>query len=297
MLGLKIIKGTSLLVLFLFLFTFTAVAFSHTTKKNVVKIPSKPNKLSVGWKPKINKLKVYKGPLTITKKGTIVDGVQINGALLIEADNVKITRSLIVSPTIFYVVRQWTQFKNFQMSYVEITAAKGAHPDIAFSGGNGTKFDHLYVNGTQRGIVANTGMSLTNSYLDNFINHSSNHAQAIISSGNVKNVVLYNNILGCHTGNCTSALSMFPEKGSNVNWKITYNRFRGGSYCVYLGNSGTEKPNTNIDFENNQFDTLYGINCGTYGPVASWSKDPSNIWKNNKWYSPCGVKDDRLIKV
>ena len=138
MLGLKIIKGTSLLVLFLFLFTFTAVAFSHTTKKNVVKITSKPNKLSVGWKPKINKLKVYKGPLTITKKGTIVDGVQINGALLIEADNVKITRSLIVSPTTFYVVRQWTQFKNFQMSYVEITAAKGAHPDIAFSGGNGT---------------------------------------------------------------------------------------------------------------------------------------------------------------
>ena len=169
MIRLKIIKGTTFLVLFLFLVTFTAVAFSYNTKKIVIKIPSAPTKNSVGWEPKIKKLEIYKGPLTITKKGTVIDGVQINGALLIEADNVKITRSLIVSPTNFYAVRQWTQFKNFQMSYVEITAAKGAHPDIAFSGGNETKLDYLYVHGTQRGIVANTGMSLTNSYLDNFL--------------------------------------------------------------------------------------------------------------------------------
>lgn len=251
---------------------------------------------SVGWKGSgLKKLNIYKGPLTITKSGTKIDGVTINGPLLVEASNVTITRSLIVSPTTFYAVRQWSQFKNLTLSYVEITALKGASPDQAFLGGSSPKLDHVYIHGTQRGVVATNGLVITNSYIDNFVNRSSNHAQAILSLGNIKNVTLYNNVLGCHTGNCTAALSLFPEQGANVNWKITYNKFRGGSYCVYLGNSGIEKPNIKIDFENNKFDTLYSINCGDYGPVASWSQDPSNVWKNNVWYAPCNIKDGRII--
>ena len=296
--GTKLIKGTTAFVILTFLTTFIVVfAATKTPAKLIVKLPVLPTKSSVGWKPKIKKLKIFNGQMTITKAGTKIDGYQINGPVLVEASNVTITRSLIVSPTTWYAVRQWIQFNNLNMSYVEITAAKDAHPDTTIMGGTGMKLDHIYIHGTQRGIVVNSGMKLTNSYIDNFVNHSTSHVQAIFSSGNVRNVYLYNNVLGCHTGNCTSAISMFPEQGPNVGWTIKYNRLRGGSYCVYLGNSGTEKPNTQIDFENNQFDTLYGINCGTYGPVASWSNVPSNIWKNNTWYSPCGIKDGRLVRI
>jgi hypothetical protein len=283
-----------------FVLIITSITFIYALNapaKTIVKPPVLPTKYTVGWKPKIKKLKIFNGQMTITKAGTKIDGYQINGPVLVEANNVTISRSLIVSPTTWYAVRQWSQFKNLNMSYVEITAAKNAHPDTAILAGTAMKLDHVYVHGTQRGIVANTGMKLTNSYVDNFVNHSTSHAQAIFSSGNVKNVYLYNNVLGCHTGNCTSAISMFPEQGPNIGWTIKYNRLRGGSYCVYLGNSGIEKPNTHIDFENNQFDTLYSINCGTYGPLASWSKISTNIWKNNTWYSPCGIKDGKLIRI
>lgn len=277
----------------IFVFVFN---LSKTPARLIAKPSSFPTKNSVGWKPKIKKLKVFNGQMTITKNGTKIDGYEIRGPVLVKASNVTITRSLIISPTTWYAVRQWSQFNNLNMSYVEITAAKNSHPDTAILGGTEMKLDHVYVHGTQRGIFATDGMKLTNSYVDNFINPSSNHAQAVLSSGNVKNVTIYNNVLGCHTNNCTSAISMFPEQGPNINWKITHNLVRGGSYCVYLGNSGTEKPNIQILFENNKFDTLYSINCGIYGPVGSWSKDPSNVWKNNTWYSPSESKNGKLVE-
>jgi hypothetical protein len=290
----KIISAFIVLIcIAIFVFVFN---LSKIPARLIAKPSSFPTKNSVGWKPKIKKLKVFNGQMIITKNGTKIDGYEIRGPVLVEASNVTITRSLIISPTTWYAVRQWSQFNNLNMSYVEITAAKNSHPDTAILGGTEMKLDHVYVHGTQRGIFATDGMKLTNSYVDNFINPSSNHAQAVLSSGNVKNVTIYNNVLGCHTNNCTSAISMFPEQGPNINWKITYNLVRGGSYCVYLGNSGTEKPNIQILFENNKFDTLYSINCGIYGPVESWSKDPSNVWKNNTWYSPSESKNGKLVE-
>ena len=83
----------------------------------------------------------------------------------------------------------------------------------------------------QRGIYASNNMTVRNSYLDDFDNPSTSHAQAILSSGNIHNVTLTNNTFGCGTGMCTAALSIFPETwtgGPNDHWLIDHNQLNGG---------------------------------------------------------------------
>ena len=266
------------------------VVFQHVSRRTV--IMRTPTPQSVGWTASgITTLKPYRGPLMITKSGTVLDGVDITGSIVIAANNVTIRRSRIQSTTDWYAVRQYSQFHGLKLSYVEVTARPGAVPDQALSAGTNAVLDHVYIHGMQRGVYVTSGMSITNSYLDDFINNSDSHAQAILALGNARHVKIVNNVLGCGTNMCTAALSVFPEQGANSDWLIDSNVLNGGSFAVYLGYSpqNGEHPNTNIRFTNNVFGTKYWPTAGQYGPVASWSNVASNTWANNSWFTD----DDR----
>jgi hypothetical protein len=71
------------------------------------------------------------------------------------------------------------------------------------------------------------------------------------------------------------------------------NFLAGGSYCAYLGHTPPESPNTNMRFVNNRFDASVHAQCGTYGPVASWSNVASNVWSNNTWSG--GPRDGQAV--
>jgi hypothetical protein len=160
--------------------------------------------------------------------------------------------------------------------------------------------DHVYVHGTQRGIQTGDYTKVTESYSDNFYNSSQNHATAVMSLGGTQHVTLEHNAFGCDTGECSSAMSVYPQVdfgGPNNDWTIDNNLFNGGSYCVYLGYtpSAGESPNTNMRVTNNAFGVRYHPSCGLYGPVASWYAGAGDTWVNNTWYAPGTAKNARVV--
>ena len=262
------------------------VVFQHVSRRTVT--VRTPTPLSTGWTASgVGALKPYRGPLMITKSGTVLDGVDIKGAIVIAASNVTIRNSRIQSSTDWYAVRQYPEFRGLKLQYVEITALPGAIPDQALSAGSYALLDHVYIHGMQRGVYVTSGMTISNSYLDDFVNNSDSHAQAILALGQANHVRIINNVLGCGTNMCTAAVSVFPERGSNNDWVIDSNVLNGGAFAVYLGYSpqSGEKPNTNIRFTNNVFGTKYWQKSGEFGPVASWSNVASNSWANNSWFT------------
>jgi len=262
------------------------VVFQHVSRRTVT--VRTPTPFSTGWAAGgVTTLKPYRGPLMITKSGTVLDGVDITGAIVIAANNVTIRNSRIRSNTDWYAVRQYPEFYGLKLQYVEISALPGAVPDQALSAGKNALLDHVYIHGMQRGVYVTSGMTISNSYVDDFVNNSDSHAQAILALGQANHVRIFNNVLGCGTNMCTAAVSVFPERGSNNDWVIDSNVLNGGAFAVYLGYSpqNGEKPNTNIRFTNNIFGTKYWPNSGEYGPVASWSNVASNSWTNNSWFT------------
>ncbi len=257
-----------------------------------------PSPSTTGWVASgIESLRPYRGPLTITTNGVVLDGYDIRGSLLIEANNVTIKRSRILATSTDYALHQPANYSGVTLSYVEIAAQSGQHPDRAVAVGANLTADHVLIHRTQRGVSASNGMVLVNSYVDDFDNPSINHASAVGSSGNVHNVIISNNVLGCGTHLCSSAMSAYPEQGPNTNWTIAGNRFNGGSYCLYLGYTpeAGESPNTGIRVTGNTFGTKYSADCGVYGPLASWSWSAGNVWTNNRWVAPGRSQNSTLV--
>ena len=245
-----------------------------------------PTSNNVGWQVTGTTLRPYRGPNEITQDGTVIDGADITVPLIVSANNVTIRNSRITSPEAWYVIRQYPEFSHLTLENVELVNQAGEHPDWAIFAGSDLTVSNSLIHGMQRGIYASTNMTVTNSYLDDFDNPSTSHAQAILTSGNVHNVRLTNNTFGCGTNMCTAALSIFPELwtgGPNSNWFIDHNLLNGGSYALYAGDTDSdgESPNTSMTFTNNVFGDRYFPTAGQFGYVGSWSVHPSNVWDNN----------------
>jgi Domain of unknown function (DUF4082) len=259
-----------------------------------------PTTTSTGYAASdVGALKPYTGPTIITTAGTVIDGADIKSTLVIRANNVTIKRSRILAPTSDFAIQQASGYSGMTLSYIELAPQSGQHPDRAIASfGTNMTIDHIYVHGTQRGIATGRGTQVTNSYVDDLDNSSGNHATAVMSIGGIRDVVLRGNTFGCGTGQCSSAMSVYPETnfgGPNDNWTIDGNLFNGGSYCVYLGYTPPESPNTNMRVTNNSFGTKYSSKCGDFGPVASWSWSTGNTWTNNVWYAPGVAKNGTLV--
>ena len=266
--------------------TPTPTATPTPTPTPTVSSQGFPTSTNVGWQVTGVTLKPYNGPNEITVDGTVIDGADISTPLIVSANNVTIKNSRITSPTDWYVIRQYPEYSHLTLTNVELVNQAGEHPDWAIYAGPYLTVTDSLIHGMQRGIYATNNMTVSHSYLDDFDNPSTSHAQAILSSGNIHNVTLTNNTLGCSTNLCTAALSIFPETwtgGPNDHWLIDHNQLNGGSYALYAGYSASsgESPNTYLTVTNNTFGGQYFETCGEFGYVASWSDVPSNVWSNN----------------
>ncbi len=261
-----------------------------------------PTPSTTGWAPTGVTLKPYTGPLTITANGTVIDGADIAGGLTVKANNVTISRSRIRAGNgLSYVVYQSPSSSGLSISDTEIANVPSQAADRAVSSkGTNMTLARVYVHGTQRGIETGPYTTITDSYSDDFMNTSSNHATGVMSLGGTAHVTLRHNTFGCGTGECSAAMSVYPQTdfgGANSDWTIDGNLFNGGSYCVYLGYSPAdgESPNTNMRVTNNGFGTKYRSQCGLYGPVGSWSWSAGNTWTGNYWYAPGATKNGTAL--
>jgi hypothetical protein len=85
-----------------------------------------------------------------------------------------------------------------------------------------------------------------------------------------------------HANSQTDAIMLANDDGAQANRLIEGNLIGGGGYTFY-GAGGPTGTATGITFRNNQFTTRYFPQGGYWGPVAYWKTGGGNVWSGNTW--------------
>jgi hypothetical protein len=224
-------------------------------------------------------------PLTLSKTKTY-DKCKFSGGLEIKANNVKITRSLILGQ----VDASGDGQHGLVISDTTIDCgclADDTHAPAAVSDSN---FTLLRVNifNSGHGVVVHDNVVIQDSWIHGQGANTDAHKDAVYA-GDGTNVTLRHNNIECNDGShagCTAAIGLLNDFGPITNWVIDDNLLNtNGAYCLY-GGGGTSKSYTasHIVFTNNRFGRLDNQKCGAYGPVTYFDTGaPGNVWRNNVW--------------
>ncbi len=256
-----------------------------------------PTPSSSGWPDATNTgvpagmtMTKYTGPCTITSAVTISGVDALNcGALLIRANNVVITKSLLPRIDV-------TDWSKGSVSITDSTVHGGTWSDGAVWGYNITA-TRVNITGANHSFHCADNCTLIDSWLHDQYNapDKANHLDAFLTNGG-SNMVIRHNTLHCSAlmnsagGTCTGDLSLFGDFEPVNNVTVEDNLLRANntsiSYCAYGGYQPT-KPYpiaTNITFINNIFERGANGKCGAYGPVTSFQTSATgNVWSGNAY--------------
>ena len=222
-------------------------------------------------------------PTTITVTGTY-DSCQFNGSVTVKADNVVISRSLVVGRVL---AGSGSQQTGLLIKDTTIDArgfgsnSTGTPPGVSYA-----NFTLLRVNlfGSGHGVQTNGNAVIKDSWIHDLCCDNVAHKDGIISNGGSNVTVVHNNV-ECAAGNyCSAALGLFGDFSPISHWTVQDNLFNTtGGYCAYGGDSTAKKfpVSTYIVFQNNHFGNRYNPGCGTYGPIGGWTTNTGDVWTGN----------------
>jgi hypothetical protein len=222
----------------------------------------------------------------ITRSG-VFDRCRFTGDLTVQADNVRITRSLITG-----IVNAGSggEQTGLVISDTTIDCRCPADEDSAPAAVMESNYTLLRVNifNSGHGVAVKSNVRIQNSYIHGLGANTDAHKDGIFS-GDGSNVVIRDNTIECNDGSragCTAAIGLLADFGPISHWTIDHNLLNtNGSYCFY-GSGGPQKKYTtnHIVFINNHFGRSISSRCGTYGPVTYFDVNaPGNVWSGNVW--------------
>jgi chitodextrinase len=222
---------------------------------------------------------------TINTTGTY-DACQFNGPVIVNASNVKITRSLILGP-----VRPSDNQTGLVISDTTINCQCLSTNDndtpMGILENNYTLLRvNLYNAGHGAGVKNN--VLIQDSYIHDLGGNTQAHKDGIfIGDGHGSRII--HNTVECADGparGCTAAIGIFDDFSDVYDFVIDGNLLNSnGAYCFY-GSGGPSKPfsSHNITFTNNHFGRKFEQNCAVLGPVTYWdSSKPGMVWSGNVW--------------
>jgi hypothetical protein len=223
---------------------------------------------------------------TITKSATY-DACRFNGGVLVQASNVKITRSLILGDV---NAGSGSQQSGLVISDTTINCkcpADNSHTPAAIQESNYTLLRvNLY--GSGHGAAVKNNVVIQDSYIHGLGANTEAHKDGIFA-GDGTNVTIRHNNIECNDGSaagCTSAIGLLTDFGDISYYTIDHNLLNTvGSYCFY-GSGGPQKSYSthHITFTNNHFGRSIYPKCGFYGPVTYFDmKKPGMVWSGNVW--------------
>lgn len=236
-------------------------------------------------------LNVHQGDLTITKPGTVIDGLDIRGSVKVKAANVTIRRSIIRGPAappsasmgLLAIVDHAAGFVvedvslQPRISHYNVDGIKVNQPGV---------FRRINVSGTVDGIVIyGSGVQVRDSYLHDFKhfaadpNHGGgpSHDDAIqVQAG--RNVTISNNSL---SGAFNAAIMITQDAGVTRDLAISSNWIDGGGCSVNFGSKGAYK--TGMQASNNVFGRRQRIpGCAIiHNPAVSDLNPIGNVWADS----------------
>jgi PKD repeat protein len=271
-----------------------------TTAKSVTATnpaPVKPSADNTGV-PAGTGLRVHDGNLTITTPGTVIDGLDIRGYVVVKAANVTIKRSIIrggpaatVNRAILSIVQAGAS--NYLVEDVTIVPA---NPTPYINGINVNQAGTIRrtdISGTVDGImIYGSGVRVEDSYLHDFAhylndpnwNGGPSHDDAIqVQAGT--GVTLVGNTL---TGAYNAAVMVTQDAGATKDLTISGNWIDYGGCSVNFGSNGAYK--TGMKVENNRFGrTQRNSGCAViHNSTKSDLVPVGNVWDDNG--QPAGIK-------
>jgi hypothetical protein len=224
-------------------------------------------------------------PLTLSRTRTY-DKCKFSGGVEVKANNVKITRSLILGQ----VDASGDGQHGLVISDTTINCgclADDTHAPAAVSDSNYTLL-RVNIFNSGHGVAVHDNVVIQDSWIHGQGANTDAHKDGVYA-GDGTNVTLRHNNIECNDGShagCTAAIGLLNDFGPITNWVIDGNLLNtNGAYCLY-GGGGTSKSYTasHIVFTNNRFGRLDNQKCGAYGPVTYFDTGaPGNVWRNNVW--------------
>jgi len=212
------------------------------------------------------------GSLTITKAGTVVDGLEITGTVTVVADNVTIKNTRIKNTGSIPIRNKG---KNLLIEDTEIDGQGKGIPAVAYNKYTLRRVNIHHVGEGPR--IAGGNVTIEDSYLHHFVQIGSNHTD-VIQAVSGSNIVLRHNNLQAYnpdTGTKGNAAYQFGEDdGPLRSCLVEGNYMNGGNYTVNGGGSGTR--GAQCTFRNNGFgpNFRYGTHANL-GPNVIW--DTTNV--------------------
>lgn len=217
----------------------------------------------------------HKGALTVTTAGAVIDGLDVDGCVVVNAANVTIRRCR-VRGTCTNVIQS-----NSIGLVVEDTEIDGL--GVATTQGIGWgdyTARRVNIHSTGDGARANGGVLIEDSWIHDLVVSDVSHNDGIQITEGSGIVIRHNNIE--NPNKQTSAILVGAHQGNIADVTVKGNLLAGGGYALYGGSSRNGYTVTNIKIINNQFSTKVWPKSGFYGPTASMD-DPQVTASGNTW--------------
>jgi hypothetical protein len=212
------------------------------------------------------------GSLTVSRAGTVVDGLDVRGCLTIAAANVTVRRSRIRCAG-DYVVRLTDGVRGVLLEDVELDGM--GDPGTIAVGVDGYTVRRADIHGVGDGPRMGDATVVEDSWIHGLAVGGGSHNDGIQSTGGHGIVIRHNRIE--HPHQQTSCILLGADLGDISDALVTGNLLNGGNYTVYAGADPGHRA-SGIRIVGNRFgrDFVYGTTSFGQGVTAT-----GNVFDDN----------------
>ena len=189
------------------------------------------------------------GELVVTTEGARLDSALIGCNIRIDANNVTISRSLVMAGGPWAIYKP-DQFTNLTVTDVEIAGRPGCQAALAFSHYTATR---LNIHGCEDGVRADTGATVRDSWIHDFWDGRVNGQQVgqathdgVSTTGGSNLTIRHNRIDNPRSQD--ACIMIGGQYGEPSNVVIEDNYLDGGNYTIFLAQYGTNRVIKNNTF-------------------------------------------------
>jgi hypothetical protein len=218
-------------------------------------------------------LRQSNGDLIIETPGTVVDAMQVNGSIIVQAPNVHIRRTRVAPPAdAFWVIRQAPGATDLVIEDSELDGNQ-IHDGISQEAA-GLTVRRTRIHDVDVGVSLSDRGDVEDCLL------TAVGAGIGTDAGGTQISVLRTTITTTADSG-EAAIGLYTAKGSLHAVTVESNVLAGGNYTFHVG----EGPGTQqITARHNRFSRAVHPNGGVYGPTAGWdAAAPGNVWQDNTW--------------
>jgi predicted xylan-binding protein with Ca-dependent carbohydrate-binding module len=260
------------------------IAYARMAQPGAAPTPARPGPANTGV-PDGTALRVHHGDLTITRDGTVVDGLDVHGFVNVRADDVTIRRSILrgADPGTVNksIVAAYGDHRNL---VIEDTTIVGAVRSGYLDGLKGRNFTarRLDISGVvDTVLVFGDHTVVRDSWLHDNTHitpwplqpDNQTHDDSIQFEGGTDILIENNTIEGAHN----AGLMVTQNYARSSGIRLVGNWIGGGGCTVNLAEKG-KGPITDVLIQDNRFGPSRVANCGVIAPPTSTPRMVNNVY-------------------